>query len=105
MIVAIKVLSEGTTPNQNEELISEARIMASVENNFCIRILAFCMASQMMIVTELMPLGCLLDFVRRNKKYIGSRLILQWCTQIAQVVPWTMAQHIHSVDPCAGVAL
>ena len=48
--VAIKVLQEGTSPNQNQELLEEARVMASVEHPCCIRILAVCMASQVSCV-------------------------------------------------------
>ena len=42
------------------------------------------MTSQMMLVTQLMPLGCLLDYVRNNKDKIGSKPLLNWCTQIAR---------------------
>ncbi|XP_064646613.1 epidermal growth factor receptor-like isoform X2 [Lineus longissimus] len=82
--VAIKVLSEGTCPSQNKELLEEARIMTSVDNTYCIRILAVCMTAQMMLVSQLMPLGCLLDYVRKNKANIGSKALLNWCTQIAK---------------------
>ncbi|XP_060585170.1 epidermal growth factor receptor-like isoform X2 [Ruditapes philippinarum] len=82
--VAIKVLQEGTSPNQNQELLEEARVMASVEHPCCIRILAVCMASQMMLITQLMPLGCLLDYIRKHKDNTGSKSLLNWCTQIAR---------------------
>ncbi len=83
--VAIKVLSEGTSPNLNKELLEEARVMASVEQPCCVRILAVCMTAQMMLITQLMPLGCLLDYVRKHKANIGSKALLNWCTQIAKV--------------------
>lgn len=84
--VAIKVLSDSTSPCQNKELLEEARVMASVENPCCIRILAVCMTAQMMLITQLMPLGCLLDYVRKHKDNIGSKVLLNWCTQIAKVM-------------------
>lgn len=83
--VAIKVLQDGTSPNQNKELLEEARVMASVEHVCCIRILAVCMSAQMMLITQLMPLGCLLDYVRKNKDHVGSKVLLNWLTQIAKV--------------------
>ena len=86
--VAIKVLQEGTSPSQNKELLEEARVMASVEHPCCVRILAVCMTAQMMLITQLMPLGCLLDYVRKNKSNIGSKALLNWCTQIARVCIW-----------------
>ncbi|XP_048773673.2 epidermal growth factor receptor-like isoform X3 [Ostrea edulis] len=82
--VAIKVLSDSTSPSQNKELLEEARVMASVEHSCCIRILAVCMTAQMMLITQLMPLGCLLDYVRKHKDNIGSKVLLNWCTQIAK---------------------
>lgn len=81
--MAIKVLQDGS--GQNESLLEEARIMASVDHPCCVRILAVCMTAQMMLVTQLMPLGSLLDYVRRNKDNVGSKALLNWCTQIAKV--------------------
>ena len=40
---------------------------------------------QMMLITPYMPLGCLLDYVRKNKENIGSKVLLDWCAQIATV--------------------
>jgi len=59
--------------------------MASVEHPYCVRIVAVCMTEQMMLITQLMPLGCLLDYVKDNKNNISSGVMLHWCTQIAKV--------------------
>jgi len=48
--------------------------MASVEHPCCVRIVAVCMTEQMMLITQLMPLGCLLDYVRKNKANISSKV-------------------------------
>ena len=82
--VAIKVLHEGTNVNTSKEFLDEAYIMATVDHPNLLQLLAVCMTSQMMLVTQLMPLGCLLDFVRNNKDRIGSKPMLNWCTQIAK---------------------
>lgn len=58
--------------------------MASVDHHCCVRIVAVCMTEQMMLITQLMPLGCLLDYVRQNKPHINSKVMLNWCTQIAK---------------------
>jgi hypothetical protein len=81
--VAIKILQEGTSPTQNKELLEEARIMASVVHPCCVQILAVCMTAQIMLISELMPLGCLLDFVRKNHSKISSHMLLLWSRQIA----------------------
>ncbi|XP_034255203.1 epidermal growth factor receptor isoform X2 [Thrips palmi] len=82
--VAIKVLREGTGASSNKDFLEEAYIMASVEHPNLLQLLAVCMTSQMMLVTQLMPLGCLLDYVRAHRDRIGSKALLNWCTQIAR---------------------
>lgn len=82
--VAIKVLRESTGVNTNKQFLEEAYVMASVDHPNLLKLLAVCMTSQMMLITQLMPLGCLLDYVRANGKKIGSNLFLNWCTQIAR---------------------
>lgn len=82
--VAIKILKEGTAPDTNKEFLEEAYIMASVDHPNLLKLLAVCMTSQLMLVTQLMPLGCLLDYVKTHKDKIGSKPLLNWCTQIAR---------------------
>lgn len=82
--VAIKVLKEGTSANASKEFLEEAYIMASVDHPNLLQLLAVCMTNQMMLITQLMPLGCLLDYVRTHKEKIGSKAFLNWCTQIAR---------------------
>ncbi|XP_063244948.1 epidermal growth factor receptor isoform X2 [Bacillus rossius redtenbacheri] len=82
--VAIKVLRDGTGANTSKEFLEEAYIMATVEHPNLLRLLAVCMTSQMMLVTQLMPLGCLLDYVRSNRDKVGSKPLLNWCAQIAR---------------------
>lgn len=82
--VAIKVLKDDNGANNSKEFLSEAYIMASVEHPNLLQLLAVCMTSEMMLITQLMPLGCLLDFVRKNRERIGSKALLNWSTQIAK---------------------
>ncbi|XP_062524304.1 epidermal growth factor receptor isoform X4 [Bombyx mori] len=82
--VAIKVLKETTGANTSKEFLEEAYIMASVEHPNLLQLLAVCMTNQMMLITQLMPLGCLVDYVRTHKEKIGSKAFLNWCTQIAR---------------------
>lgn len=82
--VAIKVLREETNANTSKEFLEEAYIMATVEHPNLLQLLAVCMTSQMMLITQLMPLGCLLDYVRTHREKIGSKALLNWSTQIAR---------------------
>lgn len=59
--------------------------MASVEHPHVCRLLGICLTSNVQLVTQLMPYGCLLDYVRANKDNIGSQPLLNWCVQIAKV--------------------
>ncbi|KAM9715657.1 receptor tyrosine-protein kinase erbB-2 [Menidia menidia] len=82
--VAIKVLRENTSPKANKEILDEAYVMAGVTSPYVCRLLGICLTSTVQLVTQLMPFGCLLDYVRENKDRIGSQFLLNWCVQIAK---------------------
>ncbi|MCI4383939.1 hypothetical protein PGIGA_G00032380 [Pangasianodon gigas] len=82
--VAIKVLRENTSPKANKEILDEAYVMAGVVSPYVCRLLGICLTSTVQLVTQLMPYGCLLDYVRENKDRIGSQYLLNWCVQIAK---------------------
>ncbi|MFT7818314.1 receptor tyrosine-protein kinase erbB-4 [Arapaima gigas] len=83
--VAIKILNETTGPKANVEFMDEALIMASMEHPHLVRLLGVCLNPAVQLVTQLLPHGCLLDYVREHKDHIGSQLLLNWCVQIAKV--------------------
>ncbi|KAK9965207.1 hypothetical protein ABG768_004308 [Culter alburnus] len=82
--VAIKVLRENTSPKANKEILDEAYVMAGVASPYVCRLLGICLTSTVQLVTQLMPYGCLLDYVRENKDRIGSQYLINWCVQIAK---------------------
>lgn len=83
--VAIKVLRDNGQANMNKEFLNEAYVMASVNHPNLVRLLAVCMTpNHLMLVTQLMPLGCLLDHVKKHKDEISSKNLLEWCKQIAK---------------------
>lgn len=63
----------------------EAYVMASVDNPHVCRLLGICLTSTVQLITQLMPYGCLLDYIREHKDNIGSQYLLNWCVQIAKV--------------------
>lgn len=75
-------------------LIQEALIMASMEHPHLVRLLGVCLSPTIQLVTQLMPHGCLLDYVYEHKDNIGSQLLLNWCVQIAKV---RMAKLLHEL--------
>lgn len=58
--------------------------MASVDHPNLVKLLGVCMTSPPMLITPLMPIGCLLTYVKSNKYKIGPEPMLQWCLQIAK---------------------
>lgn len=87
--VAIKLLKDNSKSSASNDLLEEARVMACVCHPCCIRIVAVCLAKRMMLITPLMPLGSLIDYVRRNQLNIGSHVLLTWSLQLAKVSPLT----------------
>uniref|UniRef100_UPI00398E4BE8 receptor tyrosine-protein kinase erbB-2-like n=1 Tax=Pristiophorus japonicus TaxID=55135 RepID=UPI00398E4BE8 len=94
--VAIKVLREGTSPKANKEILDEAYIMAGVSSPYVCRLLGICLTSTVQLVTQLMPYGSLLDYVRENKDRIGSQHLLNWCVQIAKGMTY-LEDHVRLV--------
>lgn len=83
--VAIKKLRDNGQSNMNKEFLDEAYIMASVQHKNLVRLLAVCMTpSNLMLVTPLMPLGCLLDYVIKHRNELTAKIVLEWCLQIAR---------------------
>ncbi|KAJ8337323.1 hypothetical protein SKAU_G00385430 [Synaphobranchus kaupii] len=99
--VAIKVLREATSPKANKEILDEAYVMASVENPHVCRLLGICLTSTVQLITQLMPHGCLLDYVKENKDNIGSQYLLNWCVQIAKGMNYLEERHLVHRDLAA----
>jgi len=59
--------------------------MASVNHPCCVRIQAVCMTAHMMLISELLPIGSLLDYVRDHQSKLSSATLLLWAKQIAEV--------------------
>uniref|UniRef100_A0A671L546 Receptor protein-tyrosine kinase n=1 Tax=Sinocyclocheilus anshuiensis TaxID=1608454 RepID=A0A671L546_9TELE len=99
--VAIKVLREATSPKANTEILDEAYVMASIEHPHVCRLLGICLTSNIQLITQLMPYGCLLDYVRENKDNIGSQHLLNWCVQIAKGMSYLEERHLVHRDLAA----
>uniref|UniRef100_A0A671T8J7 receptor protein-tyrosine kinase n=1 Tax=Sinocyclocheilus anshuiensis TaxID=1608454 RepID=A0A671T8J7_9TELE len=78
------LMIKNKSPKANVEFMDEALIMASMEHPHLVRLLGVCLSPTIQLVTQLMPHGCLLDYVHEHKDNIGSQLLLNWCVQIAK---------------------
>ncbi|XP_041823453.1 melanoma receptor tyrosine-protein kinase-like isoform X2 [Melanotaenia boesemani] len=99
--VAIKVLREATSPKANQEVLDEAYVMASVDHPHVCRLLGICLTSSVQLVTQLMPYGCLLDYVRQHKDHICAQWMLNWCVQIAKGMSYLEERHLVHRDLAA----
>ncbi|XP_033097658.1 receptor tyrosine-protein kinase erbB-4-like isoform X2 [Anneissia japonica] len=99
--IAIKVLQEGLTAKASGELLEEAYVMASVEHPCVLRLLGVCCGQEMMLITQLMPMGALLEFTREHKGRISSQHLLLWSHQIAQGMVYLEDKHIIHRDLAA----
>lgn len=83
--VAIKVLRDNEQSSMHREFLDEAYIMASVNHPNLVRLLGICTTpNQLMLVTPLMALGGLAEYVRSKQNEIGSKDLLEWSKQIAK---------------------
>lgn len=81
--VAIKIPLDTSGPQALQDISDEAYIMASVDHPHLLSLLAVCMTNCMMFVTQLMPHGSLLHYMKTRKTRPGSKVLLDWSTQIA----------------------
>lgn len=84
--VAIKKLNVSEGYGASKDFLDEAYMMASVSHENILHLLAVCMTEQMMLITQLMPNGSLLEYVKSPDKRskIDSKKLLNWSTQIAR---------------------
>ncbi|XP_051796575.1 melanoma receptor tyrosine-protein kinase-like isoform X2 [Acanthochromis polyacanthus] len=99
--VAIKVLREATSPKANQEILDEAYVMASVDHPHVCRLLGICLTSSVQLVTQLMPYGCLLDYVRLHRDHVSAQWLLNWCVQIAKGMNYLEERHLVHRDLAA----
>uniref|UniRef100_A0A8C2SUX5 Receptor protein-tyrosine kinase n=1 Tax=Coturnix japonica TaxID=93934 RepID=A0A8C2SUX5_COTJA len=58
--------------------------IGSLDHAYIVRLLGICPGPQLQLVTQLLPLGSLLDYVRKNRGSISPQLLLNWCVQVAK---------------------
>jgi abelson tyrosine-protein kinase 1 len=87
-IIAVKTLKEENMCL--EDFLAEATIMKEMKHSNLVQLLGICTREPpYYIITEYMPNGNLLDFLRHcNKEEIGSTVLLYFAVQIASAMAY-----------------
>ena len=84
--VAIKVLNEGTaTAEASKELLQEGVVMATMDHVNVVRLYALSMGKQMMLISQFVPLGALISYLKEYKDALNAHTMLNFSAQIAAV--------------------
>ncbi len=59
--------------------------MASMDHENVVRLYAISMGSKMMLVSQFVPLGALISYLKKYKDALNASSMLQFCVQIASV--------------------
>lgn len=84
VLVAVKVLNPQYKVTSTKNLLQEAGVMAGIDHPSLLRLLAVCVTSNVMLITPLMPLGDLRNYLHNRNKAIDPKTMLSWCVQISQ---------------------
>ncbi|XP_015264180.1 PREDICTED: receptor tyrosine-protein kinase erbB-3 [Gekko japonicus] len=82
--VSIKVIQDPSGRQTFHAVTEHMLAIGSLDHAYIIRLLGICPGTQLQLVTQLLPLGSLLEYIRKNKDAIGPQLMLNWCVQIAK---------------------
>ena len=77
--VAIKTLNE-----PKASILQEALTMASCEHANLVRLVAICQSHPPKLITEFLPRGDALQYIRKRKEQVRPAQIVSWCRQIAE---------------------
>ncbi|XP_056432279.1 tyrosine-protein kinase TXK isoform X1 [Gadus chalcogrammus] len=81
--VAIKAVKENTM--RDEDFIEEAKVMMRMDHPQLVKLYGVCLKQQpLMLVTEFMDNGCLLNFLRQRGRTVGGAWLLSTCQDICQ---------------------
>uniref|UniRef100_A0A8C8SKU6 Receptor protein-tyrosine kinase n=1 Tax=Pelusios castaneus TaxID=367368 RepID=A0A8C8SKU6_9SAUR len=82
--VSIKVIQNRSGRQTFHAVTDHMLAIGSLDHAYIVRLLGICPGTQLQLVTQLLPLGSLLEYVRKNRDSIGPQLLLNWCVQVAK---------------------
>ncbi|XP_015605227.1 tyrosine-protein kinase sid-3 [Cephus cinctus] len=106
--VAVKVLKADalTQPSVIEDFVSEVQAMHTLDHHNLIRLYGVVLSQPMMMVTELAPLGALLDYLRKQCGHISVLTLCNYALQVTTGMAYLEAKRfLHRDLACRNVLL
>ncbi|XP_010219358.1 PREDICTED: LOW QUALITY PROTEIN: receptor tyrosine-protein kinase erbB-3-like, partial [Tinamus guttatus] len=88
--VSIKVIQDWSGQQSFHAVTDLLLAIGSLDHAYIVRLLGICPGAQLQLVTQLLPLGYLLEYVartatgRKNRHSLSPQLLLNWCVQVAK---------------------
>uniref|UniRef100_A0A0X3PH98 receptor protein-tyrosine kinase n=1 Tax=Schistocephalus solidus TaxID=70667 RepID=A0A0X3PH98_SCHSO len=97
-----KVMERIAEKNNLNEMLSEAKVMASVSHLNCLPLIGVCLTKNMQcMVSAFVELGSIDRYLRENKDSLNSYTLLSWAEQIADGMAYLEARGIIHRDLAA----